>query len=177
MRYLYMRDSGDGGSGDALVAVSADEAVSDADGKGLKELLKRLGPGDVMTVASLSELGASIGDVVANAALIMGAGCALVSIEDRIDTSADEAFASHISALSKASSDIRSRKVRAGMAKAAGEGKKAGRPKVDSGALQEAVEMYESGGFSVQEILDATGVSRATLYRRVGKKGGKKPDS
>ena len=91
MRYLYMRDSGDGGSGDALVAVSADEAVSDADGKGLKELLKRLGPGDVMTVASLSELGASIGDVVANAALIMGAGCALVSIEDRIDTSATSA--------------------------------------------------------------------------------------
>lgn len=106
------------------------------------------------------------GDVIANAALVMDAGCALVSIEDRVDTSADEAFASHITALSKASSDIRSRRVRAGMAKAAGEGKKAGRPKVDSGALREAVEMYENGGFGVREILDATGVSRATLYHR-----------
>lgn len=42
-----------------------------------------------------------------------------------------------------------------------------GKPEADSDAVALALEMHGSGKFKMQEIVAATGLSRATIYRRI----------
>jgi DNA invertase Pin-like site-specific DNA recombinase len=46
-------------------------------------------------------------------------------------------------------------------------GRVGGRPRVDKKSLDRALKLYESKEYSVAEITELTGVSKATLYRRL----------
>lgn len=54
--------------------------------------------------------------------------------------------------------------------------KRMGRPKVDSKAVEKAIEMYISGEYTVKEIAKTTGISPATIHRRVREMGVKRPE-
>ncbi len=62
---------------------------------------------------------------------------------------------------------INSNKISEGMYKSA---KDLGRP-VDEEVAQKAIEMYESGNYTGQQIADKLNISRSTLYRYVKKRG------
>lgn len=53
--------------------------------------------------------------------------------------------------------------------------KRMGRPKADEGLVNKALEMYESG-HTVREISEVTGLSPATIHRRVREMGAKRPE-
>lgn len=142
----------------------------------LGELLAKVGSGDEIVVASLGMLAPDVDGVVAAVARVAQSGAALVSIDDGIDTSLDASFFTHMQALSAVQAASKSQAVKRGMSVAKAEGRKAGRPKADDAALREALAMRESGEFTVKEILDATGVSKATFYRHA-KTQGKAPDT
>lgn len=45
------------------------------------------------------------------------------------------------------------------------EGEKVGRPKVGTKDITKAINLYNTEEYSVKEIVEMTGISRATLYR------------
>ena len=53
------------------------------------------------------------------------------------------------------------------MKNARARGRLGGRPRLDSEKVKEALALYHTEHYSVQEIIKKTGVSRATLYRRL----------
>jgi DNA invertase Pin-like site-specific DNA recombinase len=61
---------------------------------------------------------------------------------------------------------IRERTI-AGINAARARGRNGGRPSVDKKKLQLAIKMYKSKDYSINQIVQATGISQATLYRRL----------
>ncbi|MDW7730338.1 MAG: helix-turn-helix domain-containing protein [Bacillota bacterium] len=55
----------------------------------------------------------------------------------------------------------------AGLQAARKRGSVGGRPRVDGKAVEKALKLYDSKEYSVAEITEMTGVSKATLYRRL----------
>ncbi|WP_206214512.1 helix-turn-helix domain-containing protein [Adlercreutzia sp. ZJ242] len=45
-----------------------------------------------------------------------------------------------------------------------------GRKKIDSDRMKKAVALYQ-GGFSVQQVVEISGISRSTIYRELDKLG------
>jgi DNA invertase Pin-like site-specific DNA recombinase len=58
-------------------------------------------------------------------------------------------------------------RTKAGLLAARKKGCVGGRPRVDGKAVEKALKLYESKEYSVAEITELTGVSKATLYRRL----------
>ena len=63
--------------------------------------------------------------------------------------------------------DIISERTKAGLSSARARGRKGGRPTVSQKALKTAFKMYHSKEYSIGEIVKATGISQATLYRNL----------
>ena len=57
----------------------------------------------------------------------------------------------------------------AGLKAARARGRKGGRPKVNQQNFNPAIPMYHSQRMTVKEIQEATGVSAATIYRKLKK--------
>jgi len=51
-----------------------------------------------------------------------------------------------------------------GLAAARARGRLGGRPKVDAKKIQQSITMYEAKDIPIKDILETTGISRATLY-------------
>ncbi|RIO32003.1 resolvase [Staphylococcus saprophyticus] len=66
-------------------------------------------------------------------------------------------------------SDIVKFRTRAGLENYAKKGKTLGRPKRDDNNLRDAIEMYMSKKYTLDEIKEQTNISRATLYRHLDK--------
>lgn len=56
-------------------------------------------------------------------------------------------------------------RTQAGLQAARKRGRVGGRPRVDKKSVERALKLYESKEYSVAEITELTGVSKATLYR------------
>jgi DNA invertase Pin-like site-specific DNA recombinase len=69
------------------------------------------------------------------------------------------------SGLAQFERDIISERTKSGLDATRARGRKGGRPKKDQSKLDMAFRMYDSKEYIIQEILDATGISRATFYR------------
>ena len=59
------------------------------------------------------------------------------------------------------------KRVKEGMQVAKSKGTHIGRPKANKAKALHAIELYDSGNYTVKEIEDITGISRATIYRRL----------
>ena len=58
-------------------------------------------------------------------------------------------------------------RTQAGLQAARKRGQVGGRPRVDNKAVERALRLYESKDYSISEITELTGVSKATVYRRL----------
>ncbi len=58
-------------------------------------------------------------------------------------------------------------RTQAGLQAARKRGRIGGRPRVDKKSVDKALKLYDSKEYSVAEITELTGVSKATLYRRL----------
>ncbi|WP_180546835.1 helix-turn-helix domain-containing protein, partial [Staphylococcus haemolyticus] len=66
-------------------------------------------------------------------------------------------------------SDVVKFRTRVGLENYTKEGKTLGRPKRDDKNLRDAIEMYMSKNYTLDEIKEKTNISRATLYRHLDK--------
>lgn len=62
-------------------------------------------------------------------------------------------------------SDIVRQSTTLGMAEAKAKGKSIGRPKKSDDNIKKAIEMYQSGKYTLLDIKNETGISKSTLYR------------
>lgn len=68
-------------------------------------------------------------------------------------------------AFSQFERDLIVERTKEGLASARARGRKGGRPKVKQKKIENAIKLYNTKEYSMKDIVDLTGVSRATIYR------------
>jgi DNA invertase Pin-like site-specific DNA recombinase len=133
----------------------------------LLELIEYAREGDVLVVYKLDRLGRSTKKLIELTDELERRGIELVSIRDSIDTTTavGKAMFRMLAVLSEMERDLISERTRAGLESARVRGRKGGRPKKDPKILDKAIKLYGTNQYSVREIEDITGVSKATIYR------------
>lgn len=135
----------------------------------LEEMIKVLRPGDTVVIFKLDRISRSTKHLIELSELFENKGVQFVSLQDSIDTSTPMGrfFFRVMASIAELERDIVSERTRAGLSAARARGRKGGRPKADEKKVDLAVKMYKSKDYSIKEIVEATGVSQATLYRNL----------
>ncbi|HIW11666.1 MAG TPA: recombinase family protein [Candidatus Salinicoccus stercoripullorum] len=93
----------------------------------------------------------------------------VINIDLLIDGSKGLSFIQVLNHISDFQSDVVKFRTRQGMTEAAGKGKQMGRPKRSDENIKRAIEMYMTKRYTLDQIKEATNISRATLYRHLDK--------
>ncbi|WP_411843152.1 recombinase family protein [Salinicoccus sp. HZC-1] len=93
----------------------------------------------------------------------------VLNMDLKIDGSSDHSFIRVLNHISNFQSDVVRFRTRQGMTDAVSKGKQMGRPRRSDDNIKRAVEMYMSKQYTLDEIKEATNISRATLYRHLDK--------
>jgi DNA invertase Pin-like site-specific DNA recombinase len=137
----------------------------------LNELIEYAREGDILVVYKLDRLGRSTKRIIELSEQLEQRGVELVSIRDNIDTTTavGKAMFRMLAVLAEMERDLIVERTKAGLESARARGRKGGRPKVDNKKIDKAIKLYNSQQYTVKEIEDMTGVSKATLYRNIKK--------
>jgi DNA invertase Pin-like site-specific DNA recombinase len=137
----------------------------------LEEMLKVLRTGDKVVVFKLDRISRSTKHLIELSEHFESKSVQFVSIQDNIDTSTPMGrfFFRVMASLAELERDIISDRTKAGLASARARGRNGGRPPVQKKNVELALKMYNSKEYSISEIVKATGVSQASLYRYLKK--------
>ncbi|SDM84478.1 Site-specific DNA recombinase [Fictibacillus solisalsi] len=127
--------------------------------------------GDTVVVHKFSSLCKDIQHFIRLIQSFQVKGIHFVSLSESIDTRVDDGQVVFrlFEGLSQVTQDSVSEKISSGVSLAKVKG--GGKPRVNSDMLEQALKMYfDDHPYSIQEIVRATGVSRATLYRYLNRK-------
>jgi DNA invertase Pin-like site-specific DNA recombinase len=127
--------------------------------------------GDVIVIESLSRLGRSTKDLLNLLDYFETEQIQLISLKENLDTSTatGKLLITVLSAISQFERDIIVQRTNEGLKAARARGRKGGRPPVEFKALEKAIKLYNAQTHSVKEITQLTGISQATLYRKLNK--------
>lgn len=133
----------------------------------LDRLKDKLRPGDVVVVESFSRLGRSTKDLIDLVNYFEENDVKLISDKENFDTSTPQGrlMMTVFQAFSQFERDLIVERTKEGLKSARSRGRKGGRPKVDQKNISRAISLYHTEQYSVNEIVEMTGISRATLYR------------
>lgn len=95
----------------------------------------------------------------------------LVSLKENFDTTTPQGrlMMTVFQSFSQFERGLIVERTREGLKSARARGRKGGRPRVNQRAIKRALKLYESQEYSVKEIEEMTGISKATLYRYLNK--------
>lgn len=169
----------------ALEKYGVDKIFSDkATGKNTQrkefsKLLEQLRKGDILVIFSLSRLGRKTKDLIELVEKFNVEGINLISLKESIDTTSPmgRAMIGMISIFAELERELITERVKEGVKNARARGRLGGRPRINSEKVKEALALYHTEHYSVQEILNKTGVSKATLYRRLSELEAKNADN
>lgn len=133
----------------------------------LDELLKVLRNGDKIVVYKLDRISRSTKHLIELSELFNDLGVGFVSINDSIDTSTamGKFFFRTMASIAELERDIISERTKSGLQAARSRGRKGGRPPKEKDKVEMAIEMYRSKDYTINQITEATGVSKTSLYR------------
>lgn len=137
----------------------------------LDQALEYLRAGDVLVVTKLDRLSRSMRDLQRITEDLRERGVDFRVLSQGIDTTtpAGRLFFHIVAAMSEFEHDLAVERTHEGLAAARARGRHGGRrPKLTPTKRDQARLMYESQKYTVQQIADALGVSRATIYRHLG---------
>ena len=137
---------------------------------GLGACLDHLREGDVLTVWKLDRLGRNTQHVLTVVDDLLSRGIGFRSLTEGLHTDGamGKAMVTIMAAFAQLERDTMIERTRAGLAAAAANGRKGGRPrKVDDAHAAKARSMREKG-ITATDIAKMLGVSRATVYRYLG---------
>ena len=66
--------------------------------------------------------------------------------------------------------DLLVQRVQEGLTASKKRGKRLGCPQTDSSTVQQALGYYDTGNYTVAEIIKLTGISQGTLYRKINER-------
>lgn len=135
----------------------------------LEEMIRLLRKGDKIVIYKLDRIGRSTKHLIELSELFEKMGVELVSIMDNLDTSTamGRFYFRVMASLAELERDIISERTKAGLDAARARGRKGGRPAADNKKVKLALKMYHSKDYSISQIVQATGISQATLYRKL----------
>lgn len=133
----------------------------------LNRLKDKLRPGDVVVVESFSRLGRSTKDLIDLVNYFEENNVKLISVKENFDTTTPQGrlMMTVFQAFSQFERDLIVERTKEGLKSARARGRKGGRPRVENKGITKAINLYNTEEYSVKEIVDMTGISRATLYR------------
>lgn len=140
----------------------------------LQRLLADLQAGDTVIVKELTRVSRSTSDMLSLVQEITAKGCYIKSLnESWLDTSspAGEFMLTVFSGLAQFERSLLLQRCNEGRAVAISKGVQMGRPRKGGKQLDFAIELYKERSKSLKDICEITGVSRATLYRRLKELG------
>lgn len=137
----------------------------------LSELLKKLRSGDTLVVWKLDRLGRTVRQLLALAEEFEKNGINFVSLTENFDTSTPMGRYCFVNwcALAQMEREIISERTKAGLVAAKSRGRTGGRKPKDPKLVEKALKMYLSDRFSIKEIVEMTGISKASLYEYINK--------
>lgn len=138
----------------------------------LIELMDYARKGDMIVITELSRLGRSTKDLILISEKLNEKGIMLKSLKENIDTNTPtgKLMFGMLAVLAEFERNVIVERVNEGIKSARERGKIGGRPKVSNDKLSLACKLYESKEYTVKEITNMTGISKATLYRELNKK-------
>ena len=139
---------------------------------GLASLLNYARAGDTLMVVRLDRLGRSLRELLGLVDRLKERDVALVSLEERIDTSsaAGELVFHVFGAIAQFERRLIAERTRDGLRAARAEGRKPGRPALDRETLDAALTLVRSG-LSPSRAARQVGLGRSTLYREIAALG------
>lgn len=72
-----------------------------------------------------------------------------------------------LAVLSEMERDIIAERTKAGLASARARGRKGGRPRMSKEQLDHAIDLYEMKKYTLKQITERTGISKAKLYKEI----------
>ncbi len=138
----------------------------------LDSMLAALRAGDTLVIESFSRLSRSTRDLLEVVERLKGMGVNLVSLKEQLDTTTatGKMMLTVLYALSQFERDIIAERTVEGLKAAKARGRQGGRPKAPQKAVEMALKLYDADTMSVRQISEATGVSTATINRRVAER-------
>lgn len=135
----------------------------------LERAMDTLRPGDVFVVYKLDRLARSTKKLIEVYERLTALGVELVSVCDGMDTTTPtgRAMFKMIGVIAELEREMIVERTKAGLAASRARGRNGGRPKTDKRKVERALKLYDSKTHSVPEITEATGVTKATLYRAI----------
>lgn len=142
------------------------------DRPGLQELLAYARHGDTLAVVRLDRLGRSLGELLATVTMLKERGIALLSLEEKIDTSSavGELIFHVFGAIAHFERRLIAERTRDGIAAARARGKRPGRQPLDADRIAAAVKLV-AAGLTPTDTARQLGLGRSTVYREVRRAG------
>jgi DNA invertase Pin-like site-specific DNA recombinase len=146
------------------------------DRPGLAELLGFARMGDTLAVARLDRLGRSLNELLTSVETLKTRGIALLSLEEKIDTSsaAGELIFHVFGAIAHFERRLISERTKDGIAAARAKGRLPGRQPLDQGKVEAAIKLIQSN-ISPVEAAKQLGLGRSTVYREMRRLGVQRP--
>src|SRR5689334_14578886 len=164
---------------DALEKAGCDRIFTDTasgvsqERTGLAQAISHCREGDTLVVWRLDRLGRSLKHLIETITDLHANGIGFKSVTEAIDTTTSGGkLIFHIfGALAEFERDIIRKRTQAGLSAARARGKRGGRPKLTPNARKVALAraLYNDKTNTIPEILKTLNISRATLYRYLGK--------
>lgn len=133
----------------------------------LNRMLDALRKGDTVIVCELTRLSRSTKDLFELVERINDVGANIKSLKEAwLDTTTPHGklLFTITAGISQFERDLTYARTMDGLAAARARGRKGGRPKVNPKIIVQALAMYDAKNIPIKDILETTGISRATLY-------------
>ena len=142
----------------------------------LVDLLAYARPGDTLAVVRLDRLGRSLGELLTTVTMLRDRQIALLSLEEKIDTSsaAGELIFHVFGAIAHFERRLISERTKDGIAAARAKGKRPGRQPLDMARVEAAIKLVEAQT-SPTEAARQLGLGRSTVYREMQRLGINRP--
>lgn len=146
---------------------------------GLDNLFNSVRSGDTVIIESISRLGRKTLDILSTVEELKEQGIEVVSLKENLDTSTPtgQAMFQMMAVIAQLERDLTVQRVNEGLASAKARGVKLGRPRMDKQKVTDALRLYDSGHYSVKDIIRITGISQGSLYRKIKERDSKQLSS
>ncbi len=136
----------------------------------LNKMLEMLRKGDIVVVTDLTRLSRSTKDLFEIVETINNNGAEIKSLKESwLDTTTPQGklLFTIFAGLAQFERDLIADRTKEGLASAKKRGKVLGRPKKFQDKKETILNMYNSNDYSINDIINATGISKTSLYRLV----------
>ena len=136
----------------------------------LLRMMDMLREGDTVIICELTRLSRSVKDLFDLVEQVEKAGANIKSLKEPwLDTTTPQGrlLFTIFSGVSQFERELIRERTMEGLASARARGRMGGRPGKDKKIVEQALTLYDSNAYSVDEISKTTGISRATLYKYV----------